>query len=154
MKLSKHFTLNEFTSSESAKRAGISNMPTAEHIENLKKLCENILEPIREHFGFPINISSGYRSKALNRLIGGSSSSQHSLGQAVDLDFDGIDEATNKDLFEFAKKNLVFDQMIWEFGDNNNPSWVHISYNPAGKQRKQILKAIKQNGKTVYVNYK
>lgn len=154
MQLSEHFSLNEFIISESAKRAGIDNMPPAEHIENLKKLCINVLEPIRAHFGVPIHISSGYRCKALNRLIGGASNSQHTLGQAADLDLEGIAGVDNKKLFMFIKDNLNFDQVLWEFGDSNNPAWVHVSFSPDGKQRKEVLKAIKQNGKTAYVKYK
>jgi hypothetical protein len=154
MQLSKHFNLNEFIISESAKRAGINNMPPADHIENLKKLCINVLEPIRDHFSIPIHISSGYRCKALNRLIGGASNSEHTLGQAVDLDVEGVEGVDNKKLFMFIKDNLPFNQLIYEFGDDKNPAWVHVSFSPDGKQRKEILRAIKQNNKTVYVKYK
>ena len=151
MKLSNNLDLSEVTRSESAKRAGISNMPTPEHIENFKVLAEKIFEPIRKHFGVPIFISSGYRSSALNKAIGGASSSQHLLGQALDLDMDGSSSGvTNKMVFEFIKNNLDFDQLINEF----NYSWVHVSYNPKGKQRKQILDATKSNGKTVYSPHK
>jgi zinc D-Ala-D-Ala carboxypeptidase len=155
MQLSKNLTLAEVTRSETAKRKGISNMPTPEHIENFKKLAENIFQPIREHFGVPIHISSGYRSKALNAAIGGSLSSQHCQGEAIDIDMDGSSNGiTNKMVFDFIKDNLVFDQMIWEFGTDKNPDWVHVSYESTGKQRKQILKAVKTNGKTSYVPYK
>jgi hypothetical protein len=155
MQLSKNLTLAEVTRSETAKRKGISNMPTPEHIENFKKLAENIFQPIREHFGVPIHISSGYRSKALNTAIGGSLSSQHCQGEAIDIDMDGSSNGiTNKMVFDFIKDNLVFDQMIWEFGTDKNPDWVHVSYESTGKQRKQILKAVKTNGKTSYVPYK
>ena len=152
MKLSEHFALAEFTRSESAKRHGVSNEPTPEHLENLKVLCEKVLEPIRVKFG-PINISSGYRSKALNHYIGGSLNSQHCEAKAADIDMDGMGGATNKEVFDFIKNTLDFDQMIWEFGDNNKPDWVHVSYNGA-KNRKQILRALKVNGKTVYAPYK
>jgi hypothetical protein len=155
MQLSKNLTLAEVTRSETAKRKGISNMPTPEHIENFKKLAENIFQPIREHFGVPIHVSSGYRSKALNTAIGGSLSSQHCQGEAIDIDMDGSSNGiTNKMVFDFIKDNLVFDQMIWEFGTDKNPDWVHVSYESTGKQRKQILKAVKTNGKTSYVPYK
>jgi zinc D-Ala-D-Ala carboxypeptidase len=152
MKVSEHFALAEFTRSESAKRHGVSNEPTPEHLENLKVLCEKVLEPIRVKFG-PINISSGYRSKALNHYIGGSLNSQHCEAKAADIDMDGMGGATNKEIFDFIKDTLDFDQMIWEFGDNNKPDWVHVSYNGA-KNRKQILRALKVNGKTVYAPYK
>jgi len=147
MKISQHLTLAELIRSESAKRLGISNMPTPEHIENLKQLAENIFEPIRNHFGSPIYISSGYRSQALNAAIPGSSiNSQHSRGMAIDIDMDGTD-IKNSAIFEYAK-TLPFDQLIWEFGTKDNPDWVHISYSPLN--RKQILYATKRNGKTIY----
>jgi hypothetical protein len=153
MQLSKNLTLAEVMRSETAKRRGISNMPTPEHIENFKKLAEKVFQPIREHFGVPIHISSGYRSSALNKAVGGSSSSQHCSGEAIDIDMDGT-SITNKQVFDFIRENLEFDQMIWEFGTDANPDWVHVSYESTGKQRKQILKAIKKGGATSYVPYK
>jgi hypothetical protein len=128
-------------------------MPTPEHIENFKKLAENVFEPIREHFGVPIRLSSGYRSAALNKAVGGASSSQHCKGEAIDIDMDGT-TITNKQLFDFVKDNVNFDQMIWEFGTDANPDWVHVSYNSDGAQRKQILRAIKSGGTTKYVPFK
>ena len=153
MQLSKNLVLAEVIRSETAKRKGISNMPTPEHIENFKKLAENVFQPIRDHFGVPIYISSGYRSKALNKAIGGSLTSQHCQGEAIDIDMDGT-SITNKQIFDFIKDNLVFDQMIWEFGTDKNPGWVHVSYESTGRQRKQILKAVKIKGKTSYLPYK
>jgi len=151
MKISEHLELAELIRSESAKKNGISNMPTTEHIENLKKLADKVFEPIRNYFCKPIRISSGYRSKELNAKIGGANTSQHSTGEAIDIDMDGTD-ITNKEVFDYIKKNLSFDQLIWEFGTDKNPDWVHVSYESSGKQRKQILKATKQNGKTYYTN--
>ncbi len=148
MKITAHFNLAEFTRSESAKRHGVSNEPTAEHLANIKILCEKILEPIRMKFG-PINISSGYRSKVLNHYIGGSLKSQHCEGKAADIDMDGMGSVTNKQIFDYIKNELEFDQLINEF----NYGWVHVSYN-AGNNRKQILDAIKVNNKTVYSNHK
>jgi hypothetical protein len=153
MQLSKNLSLAEVMRSETAKRKGISNMPTPEHIENFKKLAENVFQPIREHFGVPIHISSGYRSKALNTAIGGSLSSQHCKGEAIDIDMDGT-TITNKQIFDFVKDNVNFDQMIWEFGTDANPDWVHVSYNSDGPQRKQILKAVKSGGATKYLPFK
>ena len=153
MQLSKNLTLAEVTRSESAKRKGISNEPTAEHLENFKKLAINIFQPIREHFNVPIHISSGYRSKALNSAIGGSLTSQHCQGEAIDIDMDGT-SITNKQVFDYIKDNLVFDQLLAEFPIKGNPAWVHVSYKGSGKQRKQILVAKKVGGKTVYVPYK
>lgn len=154
MQVSKHLSLAEVSRSETAKRKGINNTPSGEHLENFKKLAENIFEPIREHFGVPIHISSGYRSKELNSAIGGSATSQHCSGEAIDIDMDGsASGVTNAQVFNFIKDNLQFDQLIWEFGSNSNPDWVHVSYETTGKQRKQILKAVKSNGKTAYEKY-
>ena len=162
MQLSKNLALSEVTRSETAKRKGISNMPTPEHIENFKKLAENVFQPIRDHFGVPIRISSGYRSEALNKAIGGAGkmvngkyvpSSQHCTGEAIDIDMDGT-SITNKQVFDYIKDNLDFDQLIYEFGTDSNPDWVHVSYESTGKQRKQVLKAVKQGSKTTYVPYK
>lgn len=154
MKISEHLDLAEVIRSESAKRAGVSNMPTEEHIKNLKLLAENIFEPIRANFRMPIRISSGYRSRSLNSLIGGSMTSQHCKGEAIDIDMDGNPHGlTNADIFNYIKDNLPFDQVIWEFGDAKNPDWVHVSYSSTGKQRKQALRAVKQNGKTIYQPY-
>lgn len=151
MKISEHLDLSELTRSGEAKRYGISNNPTPEHIENFKKLAENIFEPIRKHFGVPILISSGYRSKALNTAIKGSLSSQHCEGKALDLDMDSSKSGvTNKMVFDYIKNNLNFDQLINEF----NYAWVHVSYESQGKQRKQILDATKVGGKTVYSPHK
>lgn len=153
MQISKHLSLAEVSRSETAKRRGINNTPSGVHLENFKKLAENIFEPIREHFKVPIIISSGYRSKELNSAIGGSSTSQHCQGEAIDIDMDGT-SITNAQIFHFIKDNLNFDQMIWEFGTDKNPDWVHVSYESTGKQRKQILKAVRSGGKTSYVPYK
>ena len=154
MKLSEHLELSEVTRSESAKRKGISNMPTEAHIANFKLLAEKIFEPIRTHFRCPIIISSGYRSKELNAAIGGSLTSQHCQGEAIDIDMDGsTNGVTNRMVFDYIKDNLNFDQLIYEFGDSNNPDWVHVSYESTGKQRKQIIRATRSGGKTVYSNY-
>jgi hypothetical protein len=151
MQISKHLSLAEVSRSETAKRKGINNTPSGEHLANFKLLAENIFEPIREHFGVPINISSGYRSKELNTAIGGSLTSQHCQGEAIDIDMDGsTNGVTNKMVFDYIKDNLNFDQLINEF----NYSWVHVSFDSSGKQRKQILNAIKSGGKTSYVPYK
>ena len=151
MRLSEHLDLSEVIRSESAKRNGISNMPTEQHIANFKLLAEKVFEPIRAHFRCPIHISSGYRSIELNRAVKGSLTSQHCTGEAVDLDMDGTPNGvTNKMVFDYIKNNLEFDQLIWEFGTNENPDWVHVSYESTGKQRKQVLKAIRSNGSTQY----
>jgi hypothetical protein len=137
-----NLSLAEVTKSATAIKHGIANEPTQEHLQNLKLVAENVFQPIREHFGKPLAVSSGYRSKALNDLIGGSKSSQHSKGQALDLDADVFGGFTNADVFFFIKENLEFDQMIWEFGTNENPDWVHVSYKKA-ENRSEILIAYK-----------
>ena len=156
MKLSENLNLSEVTKSDTAKRLGIDNNPTPEHLANLKLVAENIFEPIRKHFGKPIFLSSGYRSKALNSAVPGSSStSQHCSGEALDLDQDGKQTGvTNKMVFDYIKNNLNFDQLIWEFGTDKNPDWVHVSWESTGKQRKMILKATRVNGKPVYSPWK
>lgn len=152
MELSKNLTLAEMTRSESAKRKKINNVPSKAIIENMKVLATNIFQPIRDHFDRPIHISSGYRSIQLNKSIGGSSSSQHCKGEAIDIDMDGT-EVTNKEIFEFIKENLKFDQLIWEFGTKDNPDWVHVSYAANGRQRRQILKAKRKGKSTIYEVY-
>ena len=144
--LSKHITMKEATYSATGEAKGIDNSPTDEHLENMNLLAEKVFEPLREWYGKPIKINSFYRSKALNLAIPGSSlTSQHSYGQAMDIDT----TSDNKKLFDYIKNNLDFDQLIWEFGNESNPDWVHVSYKKTGN-RKQILKAIKQNGSTKY----
>jgi zinc D-Ala-D-Ala carboxypeptidase len=147
--ISKHITLKEATYSSTGEAKGIDNSPTPEHLENMKLLAEKVFEPLREWYGKPIKINSFYRSKALNTAIGGSQTSQHSHGQAMDIDT----ASDNKKLFDYIKANLTFDQMIWEFGNSENPDWVHVSYKSAGN-RKQILVAKKVDGKTTYMPYK
>ena len=148
MELSKSFTLNELTKSQEATRLGIDNTPNEEHILNLKLLCENVLQPIRDFYGMPLSVSSGYRSAALCEAIGSSSKSQHTKGQAADFEIFGV---ANKDLADFVVKNLDYDQCILEFWNENEPNsgWVHCSFNSSGN-RKQFLKAEKLNGRVVY----
>jgi len=148
MNLSKSFTLNELTKSQEATRLGIDNTPNEEHILNLKLLCENVLQPIRDFYGMPLSVSSGYRSAELCEAIGSSSKSQHTKGQAADFEIFGV---ANKDLADFVVKNLDYDQCILEFWNENEPNsgWVHCSFNASGN-RKQFLKAEKLNGRVVY----
>jgi hypothetical protein len=153
-KISEHLELAEVIRSEQAKRMGLSNMPTAEHIENFKKLAENVFEKIRNNFRVPIHISSGYRSIELNRAIKGSSTSQHCKGEAIDIDMDGSSNGvTNRMVFDYILKSLDFDQLIWEFGTSENPDWVHVSYSSSGNQRKQVLKAVRGANGTTYQPY-
>lgn len=151
-KLSKYTTLQEVIKSNTASVLQIQNIPNAEQVANLKLLCTEIFDKVREHFGKPIAITSGFRSVELNNRIGGSKNSQHMEGKAIDIDGDLLGGVCNKDIFEFIKNNCIFDQLIWEFGTENSPDWVHVSYNK-GVNRKQILRAIKSNGKTIYKPY-
>lgn len=147
MRLSNNFTLQEMVHSYTAVKKGILNEPNEAQIENMRILCENVLQPLRDALG-PIHISSGFRSVKLNTAIGGSSSSQHCAlkGAASDIDMG----KRNAEVFNYIKENLEWDQLIWEFGTDENPSWVHVSYHE-GHNRKQILKAVKQAGRTKYL---
>jgi putative chitinase len=150
MQLSEHFNLKEFTKSETATRKRIDNTPNAAHAENLKNVCEKILEPVRRHFGKPVRINSGYRGPALNAAVGGSSKSQHCNGEAVDFEIDGL---PNPDLAKWVAENCEFDQIILEFYDPKegpNSGWVHASIKRDGNNRKQKMTAVTVNGKTVY----
>jgi len=151
MNLSKNLTLAEVTKSTTAKRLGIDNTPDEWTTENLRQVAINIFQPLREAFGCPIYVSSGYRSGELNTAIGGSSRSQHVEGRALDLDADVYGGCTNAQIFNWIKENVEFDQLIWEFGDEDNPDWVHVSYVYDGDNRKRCLKACRDdNGKTYY----
>lgn len=150
--LSKNLSLAEATKSATAIKHGIANDPTPEHLQNLKELAESVFQPIREHFGVPLAVSSGYRSEALNQRIGGSKSSQHMQGKAVDLDAHIFGGVTNREVFDYIKDNLEFDQLIFEFGTEQEPDWVHVSYNK-GDNRKQVLRAVRVNGRTKYLHY-
>ena len=155
MMLSKNLSIEEFSNSTTAKRKGIDNTPKDEHLEAAKQLAENIFQPIRDHFGKPIWLSSGYRSEALNKAIGGSKTSQHCKGEAMDIDMDGKGSPTNAEIFNYIKDNLPFDQLIWEFGSDKAPDWVHVSYKKGGPQRGQILTAKRNSaGKTTYELWK
>lgn len=146
MNLSKHVTRSEFERSETAINRGINNSMNEFEIERAKLLCENCFEPIRAKVGAPIRINSGFRSGALNRAIGGSTTSQHSLGEAMDLDLH------DRDLFEWIIDNVEFDQLIFEGGTTDRADWFHISYRK-GRLRKQVLRMTKKGGKSTYTPY-
>ena len=151
MQLSKNLKLDEVVKSTTAKRLGINNEPDEWVTENLRQVAINIFQPLREAFGCPIYVSSGYRSAELNTAIGGSRRSQHVEGRALDLDADVYGGCTNSQIFNWIKENVEFDQLIWEFGDSDNPDWVHVSYVYDGINRKRCLKACRDdNGKTYY----
>ena len=147
--LSKHISDKESTYSITALRLGLDNTPGDYEYSNMELLAEKIFEPLRKYVGGPIKINSFYRGPELNKAIGGSSKSQHCEGRAIDID-DTYGYKTNAEMYKWIKENLNFDQMIWEFGDDNNPAWVHVSYVSEDQNRNRCLKAYKENGKTKY----
>ena len=151
MKLSNNFNLREFTESNTAIRRGIDNNPTAEHIHNLAALCENVLQPLRDTIGHSIRVTSGYRSEALNEAIGGSKTSDHSHGRAADIKLIVNGENQSQLLYNAIKSmQIPFKQLIWEFGDDDVPQWVHIAFDK-DNNKGQCLKAYKENGRTKYM---
>ena len=151
MKLSNNLSLSETTKSNTAIRRGIDNTPTDAHIENLKYLAEKVFQPLRDHFSSSIFVSSGYRSKGLNEAIGGSQRSFHSHGCALDLDMDGrSNKITNADIFTYIKENLPYSELIWEFGTDENPNWVHVAIAKGREDEKNTKIAYKVEGKTKY----
>jgi zinc D-Ala-D-Ala carboxypeptidase len=153
MKLSNNLTLAEVTKSAMAKRHGINNEPAIEHMENLKAIAVNVFQPVRDYFGKPIAVTSGYRSEGLNKAIKGSASSQHCKGEALDIDADVFGGLSNKELFDYIKEHVEFDQLIWEFGTEASPDWVHVSYKRTGQNRGQVLKAVREKGRVRYEFY-
>ena len=149
MSISKHISYKEGVYSRTATRLDIDNEPNNEQMDNMCLIAQEVFEPLRMWVGGPIKINSFFRSPELNKAIGGSGKSQHCHGQAIDLD-DTFGRATNAEMYNFIKENLDFDQMIWEFGDEDNPDWVHVSYVSEAKNRNRCLQAYKENGKTKY----
>ena len=149
MKLSNNFSLKELTASQTAERKGIDNTPSTEHQENLKSLCTHVLQPVRDHFGEVVSVSSGYRSPELCVAIGSKTTSQHAKGEAADFEIFGV---SNKELADWIHYNVNYDQLILEYWNESDPNsgWVHCSYSQ-GTNRRQYLKAYKdENNKTCY----
>jgi len=151
MKLSKNLTLKEATKSITAKRLGIENEPEAWEVKNLIVVAEEVFQKVRDHFNVPIAVTSGYRSKKLNDAVGGSKYSQHVKGMALDLDADVYGGVTNADIFFYIKECLDFDQLIWEYGTDSEPDWIHVSYIRANENRKRCLRAVREDGVTTYL---
>ena len=147
--ISKHISYKEATYSRTATRLNIENKPNKEQLKNMKLIAEEVFEPLRMYVGGPIKINSFFRAPKLNKAIGGSTKSQHCHGQAIDLD-DTFGRATNAEMFNFIREHLDFDQMIWEFGNDDNPDWVHVSYVNEKDNRQRCLLAYKNKGKTKY----
>lgn len=152
-RISKHISYNEGVRSQTATRKDIDNTPGDSELASMRLLAEKVFEPLREEFDTPIYISSFFRSKKLNKKIGGSTTSQHCKGQAMDLDADVYEGVTNTEIFDYIKNNLDFDQLIWEFGTAFKPDWVHVSYVSPEQNRNRILRAVKEKGKSVYRLY-
>ena len=147
--ISKNISYKEGVYSNTAIRRGIDNIPNEDQLSNMKLLAEKVFQPLREWVGKPIKINSFFRSPELNTAIGGSGKSQHCKGQAIDID-DTFGYVSNAEMYHWIKENLDFDQMIWEFGDDDNPNWVHVSYVSGEKNRSRCLKAYRENNKTKY----
>ena len=147
--ISKHISEKEGVYSTTAIRRGIDNVPSVNALCSMRLLAEKIFEPLREWVGGPIKVNSFFRSEELNKAIGGSKSSQHCKGQAMDID-DTLGHKSNRDMYYWIKDNLDFDQLIWEFGDDKNPDWLHISFVSSIENRNRCLKAYKENKKTKY----
>ena len=150
-KISKHISYKEGTYSQTALRRGLDNTPNEEQLKCMKEVAENLFEPLREWVGGPIKINSFFRGEPVNTAIGGSKYSQHMKGQAIDID-DTFGHKTNAEMYHYIKDNLDFDQMIWEFGDDKNPNWVHISWVSHRPNRKKLTIAKRIDGKTRYIH--
>jgi len=147
--ISNHISYKEGTHSNTAIRRNIDNIPDDYQLANMEAIAANIFEPLRKWAGGPIKINSFFRSPDLNTAIGGSSKSQHCEGRAIDID-DTFGHKTNAEMYNYIKENLNFDQLIWEFGNDTNPDWVHVSYVSDDQNRNRCLKAERVNGKAVY----
>ena len=151
VKISKHISYKEATRSATALRLGIENVPNQYELQNMEMVAKHVFEPLREAVDAPIKINSFFRCEELNKAIGGSTKSQHCQGRAIDID-DVYGNVSNAFMYYYIKDNLDFDQLIWEFGTDHNPDWVHVSYVDADSNRKRCLKAIRENGKTKYID--
>ena len=148
-RISKNISYKEGVYSITANRLGLENKPNEEQLANMKTVAEKVFQPLRNWVGGPIKINSFFRSPELNKKIGGSKTSQHCKGQAIDFD-DNFGHKTNAEMYHYIKDNLDFDQIIWEFGSDDNPNWVHISYVSHRPNRKKLTIAYKENGRTKY----
>ena len=150
-KISKHISWHEGTYSRTGERRDLDNTPNEEQLKCMKEVAENLFEPLREWVGGPIKINSFFRGEPVNTAIGGSTRSQHMKVHAIDID-DTFVHKTNAEMYHYIKDNLDFDQVIWEFGDEKNPNWVHISWVSHRPNRKKLTIAKKVNGKTKYIH--
>ena len=151
-RISEHVSYREGVKSNTATRLNINNTPDSYALSNMSAVSIQLFEPLRRWVNGPIKINSFYRSEDLNKAIGGSSRSQHCQGRAIDID-DTFGHKSNAEMFNYIKNHLNFDQIIWEFGDDNNPDWVHMSFVSSNENRGRALKAYRVKGKTKYKEY-
>jgi hypothetical protein len=149
--ISKHISDHEGVYSRTGERLGLDNTPNELQLHCMKDIAHGLFEPLREWVGGPIKVNSFFRGRPVNTAIGGEKNSQHMKGQAIDMD-DTFGHKTNAEMYHYIKDNLDFDQMVWEFGTEDNPNWLHVSYVTHRKNRKKLTIAYKENGKTKYVN--
>jgi len=149
--ISKHISYHEGTYSQTGVRRDLDNTPDDSQLKRMEEVAENLFEPLREWVGGPIKINSFFRGEPVNTAIGGSRKSQHMKGQAIDID-DTFGHKTNAEMYHYVKDNLDFDQLIWEFGTDKNPNWLHISWVSHRPNRKKLTVAKKVNGKTRYIH--
>jgi D-alanyl-D-alanine dipeptidase len=148
--ISEHISYEEATRSLTAQQLGLENKPNAVHLAAMRLVAGACFEPARRHAGGPILVTSFFRTLELNRAIGGANSSQHIRGEAIDMKAPAEAKYTSADIFHYIRKNCEFDQLIWEFGTDKNPDWVHVSFSLARNNRKEVLRAMKEGGRTVY----
>lgn len=149
-KISKYISYGEAVKSATATKHGIRNIPNIDTIERMRYVAKNVFDPMREHFGIPIAVTSFFRSPELNLKCSGAKKSQHMLGEAIDIDADVFGGVTNREIYEYIRDNCEYDQLIWELGDSENPGWVHVSLTARRPNRKQLLRALRSNGKITY----
>lgn len=152
-KISQYISYDEATKSQTAFRKGIKNTPDVNAYAAMINIGHKVFDIVRSHYGVPIAVTSMYRSPLLNKAIGGSPTSQHMKGEAIDMDADVYGGTSNKQIFDFIRRHLEFDQLIWEFGDEDNPAWVHVSLKRKGKQRMSSLRAFRRGKRTHYVKF-
>lgn len=149
--ISENIGYDEATRSRTAEKRGLDNTPSQEHLANMRRVAAEVFEPLRREVAQgPLAVTSFYRSAAVNRAVGGASSSQHTCGEAIDMDADVYGGCTNRGLFDYVRKHLRFDQLIWEFGDDRSPDWIHVSLKASGN-RGEVLRSVKRGGKTHYL---
>lgn len=152
-RISKYLTAKECFKSPTAIRLGVSNLPTEEHLANIITVATKVFDVVREHFGVPIGVTSVYRSEALNKAVKGAKGSAHLKGQAIDIDADVFGKLTNSEIFHYIKDNLEYDTLIWEYGDDKNPDWVHVAYVEGHNRKRNLVAYAGKDGDAEYRNF-